>query len=153
MEEPLVDVLLTVPEFKAVPRQHIEWLATKGEVIEMNDGDKAFSPGDSIDGMRIVLQGQIKIYMEQAGSLRFFDAVETLEITGLLPYSRMKGASVYGIVAGDMKAFTLHKKYLPEMIRDHHELTEALVHSMTDRVRYGMKQQQITDKLVSLGML
>ncbi|MEJ1237950.1 ATP-binding protein [Chryseolinea sp. T2] len=153
MDESLVDVLLTVPEFKAVPREHLEWLASKGEVIEMKDGEHAFKPGDPIDGMRIVLQGQIKIYMEQGGSLRFFDAVETLEITGLLPYSRMKGASVYGIVAGDMKAFTLHKRFFPEMIRDHHELTEALVHSMTDRVRYGMKQQQINDKLVSLGKL
>jgi len=153
MEDSLVDVLSTVPEFKSVPRIHLEWLASKGNVVEWKDGDKAFSPGDPIDEMRVILKGQVKIYLEQAGSLRYFDVVETLEVTGLLPYSRMKGASVYGIIAGDTAALTLHKRYFPEMIREHHELTEALVHSMTDRVRYGMKQQQINDKMMSLGKL
>ena len=149
----MVEVLATVPEFKSVPRVHLEWLAAKGTLVERKDGDKAFSPGDPIDEMRIILKGQVKIYLEQAGSLRYFDTVETLEITGLLPYSRMKGASVYGIISGDTTALNLHKSYFPEMIREHHELTEALVHSMTDRVRYGMKQQQINDKMMSLGKL
>ncbi|HTF17035.1 MAG TPA: ATP-binding protein [Chryseolinea sp.] len=153
MEESLVDVLTTVAELKSVPRVHLEWLAGKGEIIDWKDGDRAFSPGDPVDDMRIILKGQIKVYMEQAGGLRYFDAIETLEITGLLPYSRMKGAAVHGIISGDTTALSINKRYFPEMIREHHELTEALVHSMTDRVRYGMKQEQINDKMVSLGKL
>jgi signal transduction histidine kinase len=122
-------------------------------MVNWKDGDKAFSPGDPIDEMRVILKGQVNVYMQQAGSLRFFDAIEALEITGLLPYSRMQGAAAHGIISGDTTALSLHKSYFPEMIREHHELTEALVHSMTDRVRYGMKQQQINDKMMSLGKL
>ena len=39
------------------------------------------------------------------------------------------------------------------MIRDHHELTTALVHTMTTRVREFTKQQQQEEKMMSLGKL
>jgi len=153
MDQSLVDTLSTVPELKSVPREHLEWLAHKGDIMEWKDGDRAFAPGEPIEHLRIILKGQVKVFFEQGGGLRFFDAIDELEITGLLPYSRMKGAAAHGIVSGDTTALSLHRRYFPEMIREHHELTEALVHTMTDRVRYGMKQQQINDKMMSLGKL
>jgi signal transduction histidine kinase len=153
MDQSLVDILSTVPELKSVPREHLEWLAEKGEIVQWKDGDKAFGPGEQVEHLRVILKGQVKVFFEQAGGMRFVDTIDELEITGLLPYSRMKGAAAQGIVSGDSTVLSLHRSYFPEMIREHHELTEALVHTMTDRVRYGMKQQQINDKMMSLGKL
>lgn len=149
----MVDTLASIPELKTVPRQHLEWLVNKGEVVVWKAGEEAFVPGTPIDELRIVLKGQIKVHLDQPGGVRLFDTIDEMEITGLLPYSRLKTAAFHGVTSGETTSLCLHKRYFPEMIREHHELTEALVHTMTDRVRYGMKQQQINDKMMSLGKL
>lgn len=153
MDTSLVEALRAVTEFKNVPVEQLEWLASKGKVYTLPEGDMFFAPGTVVEEMRVVLKGKIHVYMEQAGNLRFLDTIEENEITGILPYSRMKAAMAKGIVEGEASIFGLHRSFFPEMIRNHYELTEALVHSMTDRVRYNLKQQQLNDKMMSLGKL
>jgi signal transduction histidine kinase len=147
----VLEELKQVPEFKNVPHHQLQWLAEKGFVKTYADGEKVFRKGDPIDEMRIVLQGEVDLYIEQGGSFRYLDTVETKEITGRLPYSRMRSAVAEGIVQGTVSVFMLHKDQFPEMIRNHYELTEALVHTMTDRVRDFTKQQQLNDKMMALG--
>lgn len=153
MAPDLLQKLKDVPEFKTVQVQHLEWLAEKGEVVELKDGDKLFKRGDSVDHLRIILEGEVKLFFEQNGNLRDMGSFEKGEITGLLPYSRMKNTMAEGIVIGQAAIFQLHKDRFPEMIRDHHELTAVFVHNMTDRVRDFTKQQQQDDKMMSLGKL
>ena len=52
-----------------------------------------------------------------------------------------------------MKAFFVHKKYFKDLICECHELTEVLVHQMTDRVRSFTQRQQQNEKLMALGKL
>jgi signal transduction histidine kinase len=142
-----------VPEFNAVPDEQLKWMIDKGRVHSFKDGDAIFAPGDQIDNMIFVLEGEINIYVPQNGNLRYLDTIETHEISGRLPYSRMKGAIGYATVKGATKVFYFHKDHFPEMLRSHFELTEVLVHYMMDRIRYSVKQQQLNDKLISLGKL
>ena len=65
----------------------------------------------------------------------------------------MKSATAEGIVTGDTSVYSLHESLFPEMIRNHHELVEALVHVMTDRVRDTTRMQQQNDKMMALGKL
>lgn len=153
MPIPLLQTLKEIPELKGVPENQLQWLAENGQVQAFSDGQKMFSKGDKIDSMRILLQGEVNFFIEQAGNLRNVGTVEKGEITGKLPFSRMKGATGEGIVTGDTLIYTLHESLFPDMIRNHHELVEALVHVMTDRVRDTTRMQQQNDKMMALGKL
>ncbi|MBY0433008.1 MAG: GHKL domain-containing protein [Cyclobacteriaceae bacterium] len=149
----LQEQLAQIPEFSKLPPTQLQWLAEKGKVETFPDGQKLFSKGDPIREMRILLQGEINFFVEQAGNLRNVGTVEKGEITGKLPFSRMKGATGEGIVSGGAVVYALHEDLFPEMIRNHHELVEVLVHVMTDRVRDTTRQQQLNDKMMALGKL
>lgn len=149
----LLNELRHIPEFKSLPENQLQWLVDKGKVVAYSDGQKMFSKGDAIPEMRILLKGEINFFIEQAGNLRNVGTVERGEITGKLPFSRMKAATGEGIVTGDALMYSLHQDLFPEMIRNHHELVEVLVHVMTDRVRDSTRMQQQNDKMMALGKL
>jgi signal transduction histidine kinase len=149
----LITELKSVPEFKAVPHQQLDWLIEKGRIKTYRDGDKVFSKGDPIEGFNIVLRGGVTLYFIQAGSQRNLGTYEKGEILGRLPYSRMGAATGIGVAEGDTDLFFLHQDHFQEMISHCYEITEALVHNMTDRVRDFTKQQQQNDKMMALGKL
>ncbi len=149
----LLNELRQIPEFKSLPENQLQWLVEKGKVVAYSGGQKMFSKGDAIPEMRILLKGEINFFIEQAGNLRNVGIVEKGEITGKLPFSRMKAATGEGIVTGDALMYSLHQDLFPEMIRNHHELVEVLVHVMTDRVRDSTRMQQQNDKMMALGKL
>ena len=153
MTRDLLADLKSVPEFKAVPESQLKWLTEKGEIRSFPDGAKVFSVGDFIDGFQVVLTGRLSMYMVQNGNRRDMGTYEPLEILGRLPYSRMKNAAGEGFAVGDLELFFLHRDLFPEMISTCHEITEALVHNMTDRVRDFTKFQQQNDKMMALGKL
>ncbi len=73
-------------------------------------------------------------------------------ITDILPFSRGKVAVATGR-AKDPQVMTFPLELMPELIRTHFELTQALVHVMTDRVRQGMAYRQQHEKMLALGKL
>jgi signal transduction histidine kinase len=149
----LLTELKTVPEFKDVPESQLVWLVEKGEIRRFSDSEKVFKSGDTIEGFQIVLQGKVDLYFTQNGNRRNLGAYEKGEILGRLPYSRMKQAAGEGFAIGSVSLFFLHRDHFPEMIGQCHDITEALVHNMTDRVRDFTKQQQQNDKMMALGKL
>jgi signal transduction histidine kinase len=151
--EDLLQQLQRVPELQTVPLTQLQWMADKGRIDSFADGEKVFNKGDAISELRIILKGEVNLFLEQAGNLRNMGTVGAGEITGKLPFSRMKGATGTGIVTGETIVFSLHQDFFPEMIRNHHELVEALVHVMTDRVRDNTRMQQQNDKMMALGKL
>lgn len=153
MIKDLLAELKSVPEFKSVPDVQLQWLADKGQIRSYKDGDKLFSPGDSIDGFSIVLTGRMSLYMVQNGNRRDLGTYEPLEILGRLPYSRMKNANGEAYAIGDLTLLFIHRDLFPELVSTCHEITEALVHNMTDRVRDFTKFQQQNDKMMALGKL
>lgn len=151
--EDLLQRLQRIVELQSVPKNQLQWMADKGRVDSFTDGQKVFSKGDVINELRILLKGEINFFVEQAGNQRNVGIVEAGEITGKLPFSRMKGATGSGVVTGETEIYSLHEDLFPEMIRNHHELVEALVHVMTDRVRDTTRIQQQNDKMMALGKL
>ena len=145
--------LKEIEEFKNLDDTHLQWLASKGKVTQFQDGDKIVEIGQPVNELRIVLAGEVKFRRVQAGNVRYLGTVEKGEITGLLPYSRMKVAGAESIASGDVTVFNLDRTHFPEMISQHHELTEVLVHIMTDRVRDFTSMQQQNDKMMALGKL
>lgn len=151
--ETLLSELKKVPDLIPVPEPDLLWLIEKGTLTTLGDGEKLFKRGDAVEELRIVLAGEVAVHVNQNGNFRSLGSFEKGDITGLLPYSRMKGTIAEAMSVGDSVVFSLHKDFFPEMIREHHALTEVLVHAMTDRVRDFTKQQQQNDKMMALGKL
>lgn len=149
----LLSELKKVPDFKNVPEHQLQWLVTKGTLRYFQDGDRVFTRGDAIDGFQIVLTGGLNLYITQAGSRRDLGMYEPREILGRLPYSRMRASSAEGYAVGELTLFQLSHDLFPELIKTCHDVTEVLVHNMTDRVRDFTRLQQQNDKMMALGKL
>ncbi len=149
----LLSQLKQIPEFKSVPENQLQWLVDKGNVITLEDGQKFFKKGDLVVDLRIILEGEVSLFVEQGGNRRNLATFEKGEITGKLPFSRLKATPAEGIANGETIVYTLSQDHFPEMIRNHHELVEVLVHVMTDRVRDMTRTQQQNDKMMALGKL
>ena len=153
MVKDLLQSLIHVPAFASVPKAQIEWLAEHGTIATYSDGDKVFSQGNAIDRFQIVLQGAISVYLNQTNGRRYLWTYEPNDILGRLPYSRMKASAADGLAIGKLILFSLHCDFFHELICECHDITEVLVHTMTDRVRDFTRAQQQNDKMMALGKL
>jgi signal transduction histidine kinase len=75
------------------------------------------------------------------------------DVTGFLPYSRLKNPPGDSIAQEPSDILAVHKECLGDMIRDCHEVTAILVHTMLDRARYFTSNELHDEKMVSLGKL
>lgn len=148
-----VAYLQEFPIFKAIPPDHLQWLLNTGNIHQLKAGEALFTKGEPTDYMHLILAGQIDISLDQNGQYIYMFSVKTGEITGMLPFSRLRTASGRGIAREPTTVLSLHKQYFPEMERVSPELMQELVGLMTDRVREFTRQQQQNEKLIALGKL
>lgn len=142
-----------IDEFQEIPQAQLEWLVANSETKAMKVGEFIFQPGDTMDHLFVILTGK---YVMKVAQNNHFKVVANLEgplITGLLPYSRAKEVHGYGETTRSGEVLGLHKKHFRQMIVEHEELTTALVHTMSTRIREFTKVQQQNEKLMSLGKL
>lgn len=149
----ILDLLQHIPVFRSVPVAQLEWLIANARCRKIESGDFAFRAGDAVEHFIIVLSGEARLFIVQSGSQRELARLSAGDITGLLPFSRLTHAQGYAEVVEEVELLELERERLKTMIRTHYELTEALVHFMTSRVRTFTKEQQQNDKLLSLGRL
>ncbi|WP_299219982.1 ATP-binding protein [uncultured Aquimarina sp.] len=145
--------LQQIPEFIQVPDDQLQWLIDKSYVEILKQGEYLFQKGDPIDKLFIVLEGKIEIKVEQNGNYKHVSLMDTNEIGGLLPFSRASSALGFGEVLENSDVLVLEKSCFKEMISNHYELTEVLVHKMTSRVREFTKDNVQAEKMMSLGKL
>jgi signal transduction histidine kinase len=151
--EEIVERLAAHKTIGSAPRGELIWIATHGTHLVFKPGDVLTRTGQSVDGLYIVLSGKAGFWMNRGNRLRkVFDWGEG-DVTGLLPYSRMKTAPGDAIVEETMEAIALTRADLPAMIRNCTEATGAMVHAMTDRARRFTSTDLRDEKLVSLGKL
>ncbi len=149
----ILSELQFIPVLRNVPPQQLQWLIAQGEVIELQQGDTLFQAGNPIEYFFAILEGRFDVYTLQAGQRRNAFEFEKGDITGALPYSRGKISVGTCLATAPSRVFRLEKEKLKALAREHYELTEVLVHEMTDRVREMGKMQQINEKMMSLGKL
>jgi len=77
------------------------WLAEHGLERKAPPGTLLFREGDPPLGMNIVLEGEVHIRRAQSGNLTFFVA-RMGQISGVLPYSKMKGYGGSGYSVGSI---------------------------------------------------
>ncbi len=148
-----LEAISKVEELADVPKEQLQWLIDNSEVIKLDEGENLFSPGSPIDRLLVMLQGEIVVKIARNGQFSVLTRIGPTAITGYLPYSRAQVANGYGEAALPIVVLALHKDHFHDMICNQHELTTALVHTMSNRIRSFTKEQQQNDKMMALGKL
>ncbi len=145
--------LQTLPALQNVPADQLQWLVNGSRHYILPEGEFLFSSGQPITGTHFIIDGRIKLYLEQNGGTREIAFLEGGEISGYLPFSRGVVANAMGMAVKDTSMMTFPIEKIKDLIVHHFELTQALVHVMTTRVRDFTALQQQNEKMMALGKL
>lgn len=151
--EGITSFLKNIEDLKEVPESQLQWLVDHSEVKEFPVGETVFTPNSKADELIVALEGRFNVQLHRQGEIRELGAIVAGDITGVLPYSRMVSTSATAKALEPSKILSLHRDKFPDLIRNNFELTQALVHVMTNRVRNFTTLQSQNEKLMSLGKL
>jgi signal transduction histidine kinase len=146
-------LLKTFDALKDVPDDQLQWLIDNSLCRMAPDGEILSEPGKSMIGTHFIISGKLRLYLPIGGVKREIGDFKPGDITGYLPYSRAKVSTGYGITIGETQLMVFPVEKIEEMIRTQFELTQALVHVMTNRVRTFTALQQQNEKMMALGKL
>lgn len=149
----LLTALKNIEDLSQVPEEQLSWLIDRSECVELAVGQTMFAPGDPIDRLFIVLEGDFNLKVERNNQFQEIGKIGTGAISGMLPYSRAQTARAYAEAVNPAKMIALNASHFKEMICDCHELTTVFVHAMSTRIRQFTKQEQQNDKMMALGKL
>src|SRR6202790_511666 len=144
--------LLRVPAFTDLPDDQIAWFIGQSEELHLKAGDSYFREGDPADAMFVVLEGQLQARGELAGETVVI-SMKPGDVTGVLPFSRMKQFPVGGKAITDCRVLRFPAAQFPDLVQKMPELTQRLVGLMSDRIRETTRREQQRDRLASLGKL
>jgi len=144
--------LLRVPAFAGLPDDQIAWFLGNSQEIHVAAGDTYVRQGDPADWMFVILEGQFQWRGELGGDTVIYSA-KPGDVTGVLPFSRMKQFTVTGRALAEGRILRFPASLFPELVQRMPELTTRLVGLMSDRVRETTRVEQQRDRLASLGKL
>jgi len=144
--------LLRVPVFVDLPDDQIAWFLSEVQELRLQAGETYLRQGDPADSMFVVLEGQLQARGELGGET-IIVSNKPGDVTGVLPFSRMKQATVTGRAVTESRLLRFPASLFPELVQKMPELTKRLVGVMSDRIREVTRIEQQRDRLASLEKL
>src|SRR5438309_12097014 len=144
--------LLRVPAFADLPEDQLVWFLGHAEELRIDAGHTYFRQGDPADAMFVILEGQLQARGEIGGETVIF-STKPGDVTGVLPFSRMKQFPLDGRATTDATVLRFPASLFPDLVQKMPELTKRLVGVMSDRIREVTRIEQQRDRLASLGKL
>src|SRR5271166_4780599 len=144
--------LRRVSIFADLPDDQIAWFISQSQELLLKAGESYSRQGDPADAMFVILEGLLQGRGELAGDTVTF-TLNPGDVTGVLPFSRMKQFTVSLRGETDTRALRFPASRFPELIQKMPELTKRLVGLMSDRIRETTRLEQQRDRLASLGKL
>lgn len=144
--------LLSSPAFADLPQDQIDWFLAQSSEVNLKPGEIYAKQGDPPMAMFVLLEGEFEWRGEFHGETVVFSG-KVGDVTGALPFSRMKQYTVSGRSLGGGRILRFPSALFPELTQRMPELVKRLVGIMTDRVREATRIEQQRDRLASLGKL
>jgi signal transduction histidine kinase len=119
----------------------------------MNAGDVLTARGAIVEGLFVLLSGRIAIFIDRGAGPQKVLEWRGGDVLGLLPYSRLVSPPGDTVAEEPSVILAVGRDHLREMIRECHEITSKLVHSMLDRTRAFTSSDLQNEKMASLGKL
>ena len=148
-----VDRLAAHRTIGAAPRGELTWLATHGSLRELAAGERLSARHAQVSGLFIVLSGRIAIFVDRGSGPQKAMEWRAGDVTGVLPYSRLVSPPGDTVAQEPTTILAVGREHFLAMIRECHELTSILVHTMLDRARVFTSNDLHDEKMVSLGKL
>lgn len=147
-----IEALRRVAPLQDMSDEEIRWLAEHGLERCAPAGAILFQEGDQAREMTILLSGEIQVYRERNGPMAIFVG-RAGQITGLLPFSRMKTYGGRGQATVEVWALQYPVEIFPEMLRAVPSMVQRSVSVLLDRTREVTRLEQQAEKLNALGKL
>src|ERR1700722_4692895 len=144
--------LLSIPAFANLPDDQIEWFLSQAQEIPLKPGEIFMRGGDPAEFMVVILEGALQGRGELNGETIAI-SLKGGDVTGILPFSRMKQATLTGRAITDSRILRFPAKLFPELVQKMPELAQRLVGLMSDRIRETTRLEQQKDRLAGLGKL
>ena len=150
--EEIAEALDRIGPLNGLPFEDRLWLARHGQEYVAEAGEVLFEEGAPVEHMVIILKGEIHVRRQHGGPMALFIG-RTGQMTGLLPFSRMKTYGGQGFAASPVWTLLIHKSVFPEMLQAVPSMAQRAVAALLDRVREVTRIEQQAEKLSALGKL
>ncbi len=142
-----------VTAFQGVPQVELMWLAEQLTLRELAAGERYYAQGDPVTGLQIILSGSLQAVRREGSEEASSFLLETGEISGLLPFSRMKVFGVSTAALRETRVAELSSDLFSELQKEAPTVVELLVHEMLDRTQEYTRLGAQREKLISLGTM
>src|SRR5580658_1113876 len=150
--ETIAQALDHIGPLHGLPFEDLLCLATHGQEWIASTGDTLYEEGAPAVHMVLILKGEIHVRRQQGGPMALFIG-RGGQMTGVLPFSRMKAFGGQGYAVSDVWALVIHKSLFPEMLQAIPSMAQRVVSTLLDRVREVTRIEQQSEKLTALGKL
>ena len=141
-----------VPAFAGLPEDQIAWFLSQCQEIHLRAGEVYARQGDPPDSMFVLLEGEFEWKGEFGGETVIIPG-KVGDVTGTLPFSRMKQFTVTGRAVSEGRILRFPSVLFPDLIQKMPELARRLVGVMADRIREATRLEQQRERLAGLGKL
>jgi signal transduction histidine kinase len=146
------ELLRRVPVFAGLPDDQIAWFLSQAQHAHLKAGDAYARQGDPADTMFVMLEGEFQARGELGGETVTL-TIKAGDVTGLLPFSRMKKFALSGRAMSEASMLRFPASLFPDLVQKMPELATRLVGLMSDRIREVTRLEQQQDRLAALGKL
>ena len=151
-ENEILDALRRVRQLEGLTEDELLWLVRNSQEVFAPSGTRLFRDGDPATHMTIMLSGEIQVRRQYSGQGSLFIG-RSGNITGLVPFSRMKTHGGDGSASEDTWGLQISKQLFSEMLSAIPSMGQRCVSTMLDRVREMTRLEQQSEKLNALGKL
>ncbi len=148
----IVDALRMIGPLQGLSDEEFAWLARHGVERIGDTGALIFREGERACNLNFILRGEIHVRRRHSGPMALFIG-RAGQMTGMLPFSRMKGYGGDGYTTGPVWVLDIHESLFPEMLQAIPSMGQRCVSALLDRVREITRMEQQAEKLTALGKL
>jgi len=149
----LVAQLRKIEVFADLPQDDLPWFVSVSEEHRAAVGEAIMREGDPPSFMMVMLEGEMRARAEHGPPDGPVFTIGSGDVTGMLPFSRLKVISVTGRAVRPCHYLGFPVTEFTELYRRMPELTRRLVGLLADRVRNVTRAEQQHEKLAALGKL
>jgi len=150
--EEIAEALDRIGALHGLPLEDRLWLARHGQEMTANPGDVLYEEGAAAEHMVLILKGEIHVRRQHGGPMALFIG-RAGQMTGVMPFSRMKTYGGQGFAISPVWALIIHRSVFPEMLAAIPSMAQRVVTALLDRVREVTRIEQQAEKLTALGQL
>ncbi len=150
--EEIAAAIENIGALHGLPFEDRMWLARHSREVCAQSGEVLFEEGTPAEHMMLILKGEIHVRRQHGGAIALFIG-RTGQMTGILPFSRMKSYGGQGFAVSPVWALLIPRTDFPAMLDAIPTMAQRVVTTLLDRVREVTRIEQQAEKLTALGQL